>query len=56
MTAFLMVAVFALGAIIASFVGVVVARLNTGGSFLTGRSRCDACNAPLSSFSLVPIV
>jgi len=46
---------FALGAIIASFVGVIVARLNTGQSFLSGRSHCDACNSPLSFFALVPI-
>ncbi|MCX6790469.1 MAG: prepilin peptidase [Candidatus Kaiserbacteria bacterium] len=45
-----------LGAICASFVGVVVARLHTGQSFLKGRSYCDACNTPLSSFSLVPVI
>lgn len=44
-----------LGAIIASFVGVIVARLNTGTSFLTGRSRCDACGRELSPGQLVPI-
>jgi len=49
------VALFALGAIIASFVGVLSARLSTGQGFLAGRSRCDACNTPLSPFSLVPI-
>ena len=37
---------FVLGAIVASFIGVLVARINTGQSFLTGRSRCDACHAP----------
>ncbi len=52
---FLYILVFALGAIVASFMGVVSARLNTGQSFLTGRSRCDACNVNLSSFSLIPI-
>lgn len=46
---------FVFGAICASFVGVVVARLNTGQSFIKGRSRCDACDAPLASHSLVPI-
>jgi len=46
---------FALGAIVASFVGVIVARFNTGQSFLIGRSRCDACTAPLSLCQLVPI-
>lgn len=47
---------FVLGAIIASFVGVLVARLNTGTSFLTGRSQCDACGASLLSSSLIPVV
>ena len=47
---------FALGALAASFIGVVVARLYTGEGFLTGRSRCDVCGAPLSFLSLVPIV
>ena len=49
-------AVFALGAIIASFVGVFVARFNTGEGFIAGRSRCDACNAPLTPFALVPVI
>jgi len=49
-------AFFALGAIIASFIGVLVARLNTGQGFLTGRSRCDACNAPLKPLFLIPII
>ncbi|MDD2657218.1 MAG: prepilin peptidase [Candidatus Pacebacteria bacterium] len=47
---------FALGAIIASFMGVVAARLHTGASILVGRSRCDACNAPLAPLMMVPIV
>lgn len=47
---------FILGAIVASFVGVLVARLYTGQSILTGRSHCDACTAPLSPSSLVPMV
>jgi len=50
------IALFMLGAIIASFIGVVVARLNTGQSFLTGRSHCDACGRPLKPLSLVPIL
>lgn len=49
-------ALFVLGAIIASFVGVLVARINTGQSFLIGRSRCDACYAPLSPRALVPVI
>ncbi len=49
-------AFFALGTVLASFVGVLTVRLHTGQSFLTGRSRCDACNAQLSSGTLVPII
>ncbi|MFZ2501011.1 MAG: prepilin peptidase [Minisyncoccia bacterium] len=47
---------FAFGAIIASFIGVLVARLHTGQSFFVGRSRCDVCDIPLNSFSLAPII
>lgn len=47
---------FFLGAIVASFVGVVVVRLHTGQSIVTGHSRCDACTAPLSPLVLVPIL
>ena len=47
---------FALGAVVASFIGVIAARLHTGQSFLKGRSRCDACNKPLRAIALVPIV
>jgi prepilin signal peptidase PulO-like enzyme (type II secretory pathway) len=56
MTILLGAAFFLFGTIVASFVGVVTARLSTGQSFVTGRSRCDACDAPLSSRSLVPVV
>lgn len=50
------VAFFLLGTIVASFIGVLVARLHTGESIVAGRSRCDACGAPLSAASLIPIV
>ena len=50
------VAFFLLGATVASFVGVVVARLNTGESIATGRSRRDACATPLPPHALVPIL
>jgi prepilin signal peptidase PulO-like enzyme (type II secretory pathway) len=43
------------GAIVASFVGVLVGRLNTGQSFLVGRSHCDACGALLTPRVLIPI-
>ncbi|HUX80767.1 MAG TPA: prepilin peptidase [Candidatus Paceibacterota bacterium] len=47
---------FLLGAIVSSFIGVLVARMHTGQSFLTGRSHCDACNATLAPLTLVPIL
>lgn len=47
---------FVLGAIIASFAGVAVSRIHTGQTFLTGRSRCDACNRILAPTMLVPII
>jgi len=53
---FFIIVFFMLGAIISSFIGVIVARLNTGQSFFTGRSRCDACNELLTTYSLVPII
>ena len=46
---------FILGAIAASFSGVMAVRLNTGQSFFTGRSRCDACSATLSPAALIPV-
>lgn len=49
------VAAFALGAIVASFIGVVVGRLYTGESMVYGSSRCDACGRALGPRSLVPL-
>ncbi|MBU6321361.1 MAG: prepilin peptidase [Patescibacteria group bacterium] len=46
---------FGLGAIIASFVGVLVGRLNTGQGIVFGRSRCDRCGAALAARDLVPV-
>lgn len=45
-----------LGAIAASFAGVVAERFRTGESWITGRSRCDACGTALRARDLVPIV
>lgn len=56
MLSLILAALFILGAVVASFVGVICERLYTGQNFLTGRSRCDACNAPLSPFALIPIL
>ena len=55
-TPFFLFFFFILGAIVASFVGVVSVRLNTSESIARGRSRCDACGAPLTSIDLVPII
>lgn len=55
MTVILAIGIFLLGAITASFMGVVSARLHTGQSFLTGRSRCDACDTTLVPQALMPI-
>lgn len=47
--------VFILGAIIGSFLNVVIYRLHTGKS-LQGRSHCMSCGAKLSALELVPLV
>lgn len=47
-------AVFALGAIVGSFLNVVIYRFHTGRS-LTGRSHCLSCGAGLRWFELVPL-
>jgi prepilin signal peptidase PulO-like enzyme (type II secretory pathway) len=49
-------ALFFLGTIVASFVGVVAVRLHTGESIISGRSRCDACNAPILPLAMVPVI
>ena len=56
MSFFLTGSMFMSGAVVASFVGVVVARINTGQGFLTGRSRCDMCNATLAPSALMPVI
>ncbi len=45
-----------LGAIAGSFAGVVAERLNTGQSFVTGRSRCNSCARTLGARDLVPVL
>ena len=44
-----------LGAILASFVGVLVERVNTGSSWTVDRSRCDSCATTLTARDLVPV-
>jgi prepilin signal peptidase PulO-like enzyme (type II secretory pathway) len=47
---------FALGAILASFAGVIAERLHTGQSIMNGRSRCNSCDRALGMLELVPIL
>jgi prepilin signal peptidase PulO-like enzyme (type II secretory pathway) len=49
-------ALFVLGAVLASFVGVIVERVYTGQSWKKGRSRCDSCTVELEVCDLVPIL
>lgn len=51
----LLFALFVLGAVLASFTGVVVERAFTGQSILTGRSRCNSCARTLSPADLFPV-
>lgn len=55
MEGFLGVGFFALGLVVASFVGVVAERVHTGQSFLKGRSRCNSCSVPLRPHELLPV-
>ena len=56
MDALALIFFFVLGAIIASFIGVLTVRMHTGQSSLTGRSRCDACNTGLPPSALIPVI
>jgi prepilin signal peptidase PulO-like enzyme (type II secretory pathway) len=51
---FVFVSNFVFGAIIGSFLNVIILRHNTGKN-ITGRSSCSNCNSVLSWFELVPI-
>lgn len=44
------------GLIIGSFIAALTARWPQGRSILAGRSRCDACDAALGPFDLVPVI
>ncbi len=56
MEALLALAYFCLGAVLASFAGVLASRLHTGTSVVVGRSRCDVCDRELSAPALIPIL
>ena len=50
------IAGFGLGAIVGSFIAVILIRWPEGRSALGGRSRCDRCDAVLGPAELVPIL
>lgn len=45
-----------LGLMIGSFAGVVAHRLPIGESFVSGRSRCDACGAQIAGYDNIPVI
>lgn len=50
------VALALLGAVLASFIGVIAERMYTGQSWSRGRSRCDSCARTLTALDLIPVV
>ncbi len=48
--------IFILGAIIGSFLNVVIYRLGTGASIMRGRSMCFSCGKVLGWYELIPVV
>ncbi len=55
MIALIYLFIFILGAIVGSFLNVVILRLHEEKSFVTGRSHCPQCNHVLGSLELIPI-
>ena len=52
----LVVSAFILGAILGSFLNVVIFRLPLGRSIIRPRSSCPACKAPVASYDNIPIL
>ena len=52
----MMIIVFLFGLIVGSFLNCVIYRLETGGSFLKGRSYCPRCKHRLGFFDLIPVL
>jgi len=44
-----------LGALVASFIGVISERIYTGQSWKTGRSKCNSCKESLGFLDLIPV-
>lgn len=53
---FLPIAILFLGALVGSFLNVVILRMNTGRSVVHGRSRCARCDRTLSWYELIPVL
>lgn len=56
MISLLVPGLFLIGLLVGSFLNVVLSRLDTDESFVTGRSRCDACGATIRWYDNVPLV
>ncbi len=52
---FLPIIIFVFGLIIGSFLNVVILRLNTGRSVVSGRSKCAVCSTTLRWYELIPV-
>lgn len=55
MNILLFILIFLFGSIIGSFLNVVILRLNTGRTIVSGRSMCMSCGRELRWFELIPI-
>lgn len=56
LTTIIAIIFFCFGAIIGSFLNVVVLRFNTGRSFVSGRSGCFSCGKSIAWYENIPIV